>query len=678
MSDTTGVADGLSSEEKRRRLAEILRRRVGESRSYPVSFAQQRLWFLDRLEPGSAAYNLPSAVRLEGPLRADVLERALAEVVRRHGSLRTTFSTLNGEPVQTVAPAGEPRIRVEELSGLEPEERRARVSALAAEESRQPFDLARGPLFRVVLLRTAPDDHVLLVTMHHVVTDGWSAGVFFGELWTLYDAFLEGRPSPLPELTIQYADFAVWQRRHLSGETLEAQLAWWRERLAGAPALLELPTDRPRPAARARRPGAQLRFSVDAELAAALRDLGRAEGATLFMTVLAAFQLLLARLTGEEDVVVGTPVAGRTRPELEPLVGFFVNTLALRADLSGDPAFRELLGRVRETTLGAYGHQDVPFERLVEELKVERSLDHTPLFQVMFTLQSAPGRPPERPGLKQTLLQPPAETAKFDLELGLVEHADGLHGAFSFDTDLFDAATVERMAGNFETLLRAVAAAPDARVSAVPLLRGDEASAVLHGWNATERELPPAPVHELFAAQAAATPEAVAIAFGAENLTYAELDARAERIAARLRALGAGPESRVGICLERGPAMLAAVLGVLKSGAAYVPLDPAYPAERIRFVAADAGLAVLLTEKALAATVPSAGVEVVLVDGAPSPPGPLSPASGRKGENDSAEAGFSASDRALTPRPPLPMLGEGENDSASGELSAEGQETLPQ
>ncbi|MEW5928737.1 MAG: amino acid adenylation domain-containing protein [Gemmatimonadota bacterium] len=668
MSDTTGVVDGLSAEEKRRRLAEILRRRAGESRSYPASFAQQRLWFLDRLEPGSAAYNLATAVRLEGPLRADVLERALAEVVRRQGSLRTTFSTLNGEPVQTVAPTAEARIRVEELSGLPPEERRARVSALAAEESRRPFDLARGPLFRVVLLRAAADDHVLLVTMHHVVTDGWSAGVFFGELWTLYDAFLAGRPSPLPELPIQYADFAVWQRKHLSGEVLEGQLAWWRERLAGAPALLELPTDRPRPAARARRPGARLRFSVDAELAAALRGLGRAEGATPFMAVLAAFQLLLSRYTGEEDVVVGTPVAGRTRPELEPLVGFFVNTLALRGDLAGDPTFRELLGRVREATLGAFGHQDVPFERLVEELKVERSLAHTPLFQVMFTLQSAPGRPPELPGLEQTLLQPPAEVARFDLELVLAEHPDGLHGAFSYDADLLEAATVQRMAGHFDTLLRAVAAAPDARISAVPLLRAEEAAATLHGWNATERELPAGLVHELFAAQAAATPGAVAVALGSELVTYAALDARAGRVAARLRALGVGPEARVGICLERGPAMLAAVLGVLRAGAAYVPLDPAYPAERLRFVAADAGLSVLLTEPALVESVPTAGVEVVLVDGGtPLPPAP-SPARG-EGENDTA---------ALTPRPPLPILGEGEHGGVSVDHSAEGQEALPQ
>ncbi len=648
MSDTTGVVDGLSSEEKRRRLAEILRRRAGESRPYPVSFAQQRLWFLDRLEPGSAAYNLVSAVRLEGELRPDVLERALAEVARRHGSLRTTFSMLDGEPVQVVAPTAAPRIRVEDLSGLEPEERDVRAGLVLA-EGRQPFDLARGPLFRVTLLRVAARDHLLQVAMHHVVTDGWSMGVFFGELWTLYDAFLEERPSPLPELGIQYADYAVWQRGHLTGETLDAQLAFWRGMLAGAPPLLELPTDRPRPPARARRPGAQLRFPVDAELASALRELGRAEGATLFMTVLAAFQLLLARWSGEDDLVVGTPIAGRTRPELEPLIGFFVNTLAVRADLGGDPAFRALLGRTREATLGAYGHQDVPFERLVEELRVERSLSHTPVFQVMFTLQSAPATPPERPGLKQRVLPQSGDDARFDLELVLVEHPDGLHGAFSYDTDLFDAATARRMAGHFETVLRAVAADPDAPLSRVPLLRDDERRGLLAAWNDTARPYPAATAHELFLEQAARAPDAPAVRSGGAALTYAELDARSGRLAERLRERGVGPESRVGLCVDRSPEMVVGVLGILRAGGAYVPLDPAYPAERLRFVLDDAGISLVVAPPEAAAALPEFGGEIVALDGTPLPPAP-SPARG-EGEHNGVEGASDVAGCSLFPVP---------------------------
>ncbi len=604
MSDAAGGADGLSGAEKRRRLEEILRRRAAESRTYPVSFAQQRLWFLDRLEPGSSAYDLVSAARLDGALRVDVLERALAEIVRRHGALRTVFATLNGEPVQVVAPAAAgPHIRVEEVSGPE-EERRARAAALVAGEGHLPFDLARGPLLRVTLLRAGAEQHVLVVAMHHVVTDGWSMGVFFGELWTLYGAFLDDRPSPLPELAVQYADYAVWQRKQLTGEALDAQLAFWREALDGAPPLLELPIDRPRPASRARRPGARHRFAVDAELAAALRELGRGEGATPFMTALAAFQLLLSRYAGGEDVVVGTPIAGRTRPELEPLVGVFVNTLAIRARMDGDPTFRELLRRTREATLGAFGHQDVPFERLVEELRVERSLSHTPLFQVMFTLQSAPGRPPELPGLRQTRLQPPDDSVRFDLELGLAEHADGLHGGFAYDADLFDAATVERMAGHLATVLRAVAADPDTRLSRVPLLGEGERRSLLAEPGGAARRYPDACVHDLIVEQAARTPDAVAVRCGGAALTYGELARHSARLAERLRERGVGPETRVGLCVERSPEMVVGVLGILRAGGAYVPLDPAYPAERLRFVLDDAGISLVVATAAGAAALP--------------------------------------------------------------------------
>ncbi|HEX8273216.1 MAG TPA: amino acid adenylation domain-containing protein [Longimicrobiaceae bacterium] len=637
-----------------------LERTVPEGADAPLSFAQERLWLLQQMDPAGGAYNMSFALRLRGALDAAALRAALDGLAARHASLRTVFPEADGRPVQRVLPAAPVPLPVEDLSGIPEAGRAGRARALAAAEARRPFDLVRGPLFRAALVRTAADEHLLLLSLHHAVADGWSMGVLFRDLGALYAAGVEGRAPALPEPRIGYADFAAWQRGWLAGETLERQVAFWRERLAGAPPVLELPLDRPRPPVQATR-GAEHPFVLPAELRRALEALSRGEGATLFMTLLAAWQLLLARYAGEDDVTVGTPIAGRTHEATEDVVGMFVNTLALRTDLSGDPTFRELLGRVRRGTLDAYAHQDLPFEKLVEELAPERSLSHHPLFQVFFALQNAPAGGLELPGLAADALDTGAGVTKFDLSLGMGEAGDALGGVLTYAVELFDAATVERMAGHFRVLLERIAAAPDARVSALSPLDDAEAAATLHGWNATERELPPAPVHELFAAQAAATPEAIAVAFGSGTVTYAELNARADDIAARLRALGAGPESRVGICLERGPAMLAAVLGALKSGAAYVPLDPAYPAERIRFVAADAGLAVLLTEQALVESVPSGDAEVVLVDG-----------------DGSTEAAFSASDRALTPRPPLPMLGEGEHDSASVEHSAEGRETLPQ
>ncbi|HEU0077914.1 MAG TPA: amino acid adenylation domain-containing protein, partial [Longimicrobiaceae bacterium] len=574
---------------------------------------QERLWFLDRLEGGSASYNIPAAVRLAGALDVDALERALGEIVRRHESLRTVFAEVDGSPVQVIAPFAGFALPVEDLSALSEADRKAAVEQRAGEEAARPFDLAAGPLFRAALFCVAPDDHVLVLAQHHVVTDGWSMGVLFRELSALYAALVTGEPSPLAPLPVQYADYAVWQRGWLAGETLERQVAFWRERLAGAPPVLDLPLDRPRPPVQATR-GAEHAFLLSPELRRGLEALSRKEGATLFMTLLAAWQLLLAKYAGEEDVTVGTPIAGRTHEATEDVVGMFVNTLALRTDLSSDPSFRELLGRVRRGTLDAYAHQDLPFEKLVEELAPERSLGHHPVFQVFFALQNAPVGGLELPGLSAEPLDAGAGITKFDLSLGMGEAGEGLGGALGYAADLFDAATIERMAGHFRVLLERIAADPDARLSALSLLDADEADAVVRGWNRTGRVLPGGAVHELFAAQAAATPDAVAVAFGSGRVTYAELDARAEEVASRLRAHGADPESRVGICLERGPAMLAAVLGVLKAGAAYVPLDPAYPAERIRFVAADAGLSVLLTESSLVDTLPVAGIPVLTVD----------------------------------------------------------------
>ncbi|HEU0080094.1 MAG TPA: condensation domain-containing protein, partial [Longimicrobiaceae bacterium] len=484
---------------------------------YPLSFTQQRLWFIDRLEPGSPAYNMPFPLRLRGALHVPSLERAFGEVVRRHQSLRTRFPAVEGEPVQRIEPAGDFHLPVDELTTLTTNAEREDESARrVAGWLATPFDLAHGPLFRARLVRIAEDDHVLLGAMHHIVSDGWSMGVFWSELVTLYHAFREGRPSPLPELPIQYADFAVWQREWVAGERLERQVAWWREHLAGAPALLELPTDRPRPALQSYR-GAAHRFGVPAEVAQPVRALARRHGVTPFMAFLAAFDVLMARWSGQDDVVVGTPVAGRTRRETEGLIGLFINTLPIRTGLSGDPAFAELLGRVREAALGAFAHQEVPFERLVEELQPERSLSHAPIYQVMLVLQNTPDGPAEGFGEGLRLEEAPGAdggSAKVDLQLSLVDVDDGsLAGMVEYAADLFAPATVERLGRQFQALLAAAASEPDAPVSSLGMMDDAERAAVLSMGAGAEARYEDDTLPALFARQAARTPTAVALAF---------------------------------------------------------------------------------------------------------------------------------------------------------------------
>ncbi|HVG43767.1 MAG TPA: amino acid adenylation domain-containing protein, partial [Longimicrobium sp.] len=583
----------------------------------PLSFAQERLWFIDRLEPGSAVYNVHVAWRL-GPLDAGVLERALGEIVRRHEALRTTFREVDGSPVQVIAPFDGFTLPVEDLSGLGEADREVEARRRAGEEAKRSFDLAAGPLFRAVLLRLDGESHVLLLSMHHLVSDGWSMGVFFREMSALYAAYREGRESPLPELGVQYADYAVWQREQLRGERLERHLAYWRERLAGAPELVELPTDHPRPAVQTFR-GASERIELPGELLARLRALGRSEGATLYMVVLSAFQVLLSKYGGSEDIVVGTPIAGRTRDEAAGLVGFFVNTLVLRTDLGGDPSFREVLRRVRRVTLGAYEHQELPFEKLVAELQPERSLSHSPLFQVEFTLDDAEesgGGAAESSTESGTEGGDPDVTfAKFDLALTLAATRRGLRGGLIYGTDLFERGTIERMVGHLARVLEQVAADADVRLSRLELLGDAERALVLEAWNRTDADLPAAPVHRRFEAQVEETPGATAVVSGADSLTYAELNARANRLARWLRGRGVGAEVRVGLCLERGPEMVIAVLGVLKAGGAYVPLDPSYPAERLAYMAADSALPVVLTQERLLGRLPFDGrVEVVALD----------------------------------------------------------------
>ncbi|HEX2188727.1 MAG TPA: amino acid adenylation domain-containing protein, partial [Longimicrobiaceae bacterium] len=589
---------------------------------------------IDRMDPGSSAYNMPFTLRLRGELDGAALRAALDALAERHESLRTVFPADAGRPTQVVLPAGGAPFRLETLDGVPEEDREARALAAAAAEAWAPFDLAAGPLFRAALFRVAGDDHLLVLAQHHAVTDGWSMGVLFRELSALYASAVQGEPSPLAPLPVQYADFAVWQRGWLVGEALERQVAYWRGRLAGAPPLLELPTDRPRRGVQTTR-GASHRFRVPADTADRLRALARAEGATPFMAALAAWQLLLGRYARQDDVVVGTPIAGRTHEALEGIVGMFVNTLALRADLGGDPAFRELLARVREATLGAYAHQDLPFEKLVDELQPQRDPSHSPVFQAVFSLQNLPSAALRLPGLSLEPVEAESPTTKFDLSLSLADVEDGLVGAVEYNTDLFDPGTVERVAAHLGTLLREIVERPADRVSALSLL-DDAERRRLAEWNGVPGPVPRGPVHERVGEHARTRPDAPAVHWGDRTVTFAELDAWAGRIARRLAALGVGPEARVAVAAERGPALVAAVIGVFRAGGAYVPLDPSYPAERLAFMLEDSGARVLLTQEALRDRLPEFGGEVVVLEGTPSPPGPLSPQGG-EGEHCGTE-----------------------------------------
>ena len=562
----------------------------------PLSFAQQRLWFLQQLEPGSASYNTPFAVRLAGRLHVPALAAAVNGLVRRHEVLRTTFVVEEGRPRQVIAPPAEQLLPVTDLTALAAPLAEREARRLAAEEASAPFDLSRPPVFRIRLLRLGEDDHVLLLTFHHVRGDGWSVGVLAREISEIYTAAVAGRAPRLPTLPVQYADYARWQRDWLQGPVLEAQLRYWRSRLTGAPEVLELPTDHPRPPVPAFRGGREER-ALSAALTEALDQLGRQHGTTPFMTLLAGFAALLHRYTDQGSVVVGSPIAQRTRAEIEGLIGFFANTLPMRLDLGDDPSFGELLGRARETALGAYAHQDLPFEKLVEELRPERDLSHAPIFQVMLVFQSQPAEPLRLGDLETLPFGEGAVSARFDLTLSCSEHLGRLVCVLDYDADLFEAATASRMLRLFEHLLEGAAAQPATPVSALPLLDEEELRQVLAAWTAPPPDLPAgATLHLLFEERAARAPEAPALLSGEETVTYAELDRQANRLARRLLRIGAGPESRVGLCLDRSPAAIAAMLGILKVGGAYVPLDPEWPGERLAALARDAGLAALVTE----------------------------------------------------------------------------------
>lgn len=596
---------GLSADEKRRLLTERLRRgRAPRVREFPLSFSQQRLWFLEQLVPGSAAYNVPSAVRIQGALDLEVWRRCCDEIVRRHEVLRTTFAEVDGRPVQRVAESGQVDFAVVDCTHLVGDDREREVRRLAREEVQRPFALVAGSLLRVRFFRLAPDEHVLLLTMHHIVADLWSMAVAVRELVALYPAFLVGARSPLPELPIQYADYAAWQRGRLEGPGLAEDLDYWRKALAGAPPVLDLPTDRPRPPVQTSR-GGSTSFELPAALMARLRTLSRGAGATPFMTMLAAFAVLLQRYSNQDDLVIGAPIANRTRPETEQLVGFFVNTLALRVDLTGDPTFGELLERVRAACLGGYAHQELPFERLVEELHPERDLSRSPFFQVSFVFQNITMPDLDLSGLRVSPMTLDSATARFDLELQVFDRPEGLSGWFEYNSDLFDGVTVERLSRSLRLLTEQIVETPGRRLSQFSLLGEQEQRPLAEEPNRTHRRWPDlAWAHDSFETRALATPAAVALVAADQTLTYAELDRRANQLAHHLHRLGVQRGDLVGICTERTPEMVVAVLGTLKAGAAYVPLDPSYPAERLAFMLADSGLRILLTQSSLVAGLP--------------------------------------------------------------------------
>ena len=583
---------------------------------FPASFAQQRLWFLDKLEPGQG-YNVPFAVRLSGRLREDVLESALGALISRHEVLRTTLSEdESGKAIQLVAASHHFALERTDLSGLPIDSREDEARRLVVEQARLPFDLKNGPLLRATLFHLADDDHVLSLAFHHSIVDGTSLGIVMREVAALYEAFDKRLASPLKPLPIQYGDYATWQHETLQGERLEKLLEYWRSALQGTPPVLDLPTDYPRPPAQTFNGGHES-FVVPSRVEQGLGALSKKEGATLFMTLLASFSLLLSRYSGQEDIVIASPISGRTRSELEPLIGFFVNTLPLRTDLTGNPSFRTLLGRTREAALHAYAHQDLPFEKLVEELNPERNLSHNPIVQVMFTFDSA--APRQQAHMAGVAISPfrgaEGTTTKFDLSLNAFQNKDGLTIGFTYNVDLFAPETVKRMLSHFSALLEGIVANPDCPVNELPLMEETERQQVLVEWNASTTTLSPSTLlHQFVEQQTERTPDAVALIDGAKRTSYRELNARSNQLARKLQKLGVGPEVLVAVCTERCADMIVALLAVLKAGGAYVPLDPMYPKDRLAKILEDSHAKVMIAQESLISILPPHSAELVLID----------------------------------------------------------------
>ncbi|AFZ11270.1 amino acid adenylation domain protein [Crinalium epipsammum PCC 9333] len=592
-------------------------RQSRNSNCFPLSFAQQRLWFFDQLDPGNPTYNICSVGRVTGKLNAIALEQSLNEIIRRHEILRTNFKLVDGKPAQIIAPSLKLTIPVIDLREIPESRREEEVQLFVNREAERPFNLQEGSLLRVSLLHLNESEYLLVFCMHHIISDGWSAGILIQELATLYTAFAHQEVSsnvstPLPELNIQYADFAVWQRQWLQGKELENQLEYWTKQLGGDLPILNLPSDRARPAVQTFQ-GAVEKFVLPPKLTQALTELSQRQGATLFMALLAAFNILLYRYTGQEDILVGTPIANRQRQEIEKLIGLFTNTLVMRTDLSGTPTFKDLLVRVRETALGAYQHQDLPFEKLVEVLHPHRNLSHNPIFQVLFGLRNIAMPTLELPEVTLTPEELERKTSRFDLSLDLWEEADGISGVFEYSTDLFEVSTIQRMAGHFQTLLESIVANPDCPIATLPLLTATEQQQILVDWNNTQTNYSENQcLHQLIEQQAKKSPEKIAVVFADQEITYKELNQRANQLAHYLKKLGVKPEIPVGICVERSFDMVIGLLGILKAGGAYVPLDPAYANERLQFMLEDAQVQVLLTQKPL--DIKTDGLETVYLD----------------------------------------------------------------
>ena len=613
------------SEEKRLLLAKALSTaghrngttiaRRSSDEPVPLSFAQQRIWFIQQLNPDNPQYNTPVGVSLKGPLNMPALERTLREIVRRHEVLRTVFPVTGGQPVQVVLPVSDLRLTIRDLSEHPATDRQAMAQQIIDQESARPFDLQVGPLTRFLLLQLAEDEHWLNLVTHHMVFDTWSIDIFGRELTAIYGAFIEGKPVPLQDLAIQYADFSVWQREIFQGEELQRQLAYWTAKLSGGPALLTLPTDRPRPPVQSYR-GRIEPFSLSEALTASLNQLSRAEGVTLFMTLMAAFQTLLHRYSGQEEIVAGTATGNRNRREMEGLIGCFINSLLFRTNFSGDPTFREVLGQVRQLSLEASSHQDVPFEQIVSALHPKRDLSYAPLTQVMLTLQNTQLSTPVSAGLEiKRLSMPERMAAQYDLMINLRESGGKLNGLLEYNTDLFNSSTAQRILGHFEAVLQSIVSNPGQRVSALNVMTEQEHLQLVSAVNETRTEfqqygfLP-----DMVQQQAEREPQAVAVSFEGERLTFDELNSRANQFAHYLRGLGIGPEELVGVCLERGLDMLVALLGILKAGGAYLPLDPTYPRDRLEFIINDSSPAALITQEKFSPHLSSARQQVICID----------------------------------------------------------------
>ncbi len=587
--------------------------RIDRSGPLPLSFAQQRLWFLNQLDPDSPVYNIGVPLRMRGSLDVPALERALFEIIRRHEDLRTSFVVVDGVPQTAIGDGRNWKLEITDVRHLAGGEKDSELLRHVLRDASQVFDITCGPLFRAHLMIVGPDHHILALTMHHIISDGWSFGVLVHEFAELYEAYIAGREPKLIPLTIQYVDFAAWQRKWLESGELDRQLPYWKKQLAGSPPVLGFPTDHHRRSGEMPA-GARLKLDLPKELIRGLEQLSQAHGVTLFMTLLAAFNVLLARYTGQNDIVIGSPSANRNRAELHPLIGFFVNNLVLRTDLSGNPTFVELLARVREVTLRAYEHQDVPFDTLVHALRPERSLDHSPLFQVMFILQNFALEEVQLSGLVTTPVEIPIASARFDLTVEVFTRHGEMHAFFDYNADLYDRQTMEQIQQHYLAILNAVLAEPDQSVDSIPLLGREERQKLLVEWNRTHASIPNLCFHQEFEAQACAAPGRIAVIAGESSLTYGELNARADRIAVALQARGAGPETLVALCMERSADLIAGMLGVAKSGAAYIPLDPAYPRGRVTNIFEDAKPLVALTTRNLLPLLPAEGMEVLCLE----------------------------------------------------------------